>query len=323
MKLKTAVKAYTAAYNELADIVNDMDRREGYACLNIKIYSTWKWEQEIENYFKRNPTTPELQEMIRQEFNEDRINGLIDHVNQFEITYFKDWLNLLCHEADEKEVQMLRNFDHKDVYQFGRSGGWLSFARYADLARYQEDEYLAMSEFCQQYHPEQSRKQIIEAWEEICGYNLSQHEQLNKIAAELQWYTQRITDYTEAIKFVQDYVKRAKEEINTQYSEQLEYEIEEYLDTLNINIEQRIKRGYQHPEKIEAGMLYTSEGAAVPIDQIHRLIKAIEAGQEVTGQKAGPFLIKSHQEHEGKNYYQIGCHFMQFEEIKNFVNTAK
>jgi hypothetical protein len=259
--------------------------------------------------------------MIRQEFNEDRIYGLIDHVNQFEITYFKDWLNLCTYNADEKEAKLLRNFDYKDVYQFGRSGGWLSFAKYSELEKYQEDEYLTMSEFCQQYSPDQSRKAIIEAWTEICGYYLPEHGQLNKIAAELHHYTQYVKDYAEALNFVINYVKGCKEEINTQYSEQLEYEIEEYLNMLDINIEQRIKRGYQHPDRIEGGMLHTSAGAAVPMDQIHRLIKAIEAGQDVTGQKAGAYLIKSRQEHEGKNYYQIGCHFMQLEEIVNFVNS--
>jgi hypothetical protein len=51
-------------------------------------------------------------------------------------------------------------------------------------------------------------------------------------------------------------------------------------------------------------------------------MKLAKAGQDVTGQKAGAFLITRHEQHEGKNYYQIGCHFMQLEEIKNFVNTV-
>lgn len=321
MKLKNAVQAYAAAYNDLEAIIDNIDRREGYACLNIKIYKSWKWKQDINEYFEQNPAAPDIQERVRQEFTEERINGLINHVHSFEVDYFKDWIGQATYNKGEHEYNLLQNFDFKDVYQFGRSGGWISFAKYADLESYKEDEYLSMSEFCQQYKPEQTRSAIIEAWKEICSYFLPEHEQLTKIAAELQHYTKHLNDYKEALNFVINHVKDSKENITEAYSDQLYYEIDEFLDTYCIDIADRIKRGYQHPAKIEGGKLYTTEGAAVPLQEIHSLINAIEAGQDVTGRKAGAFIIMSHQEHEGKNYYQIGCHFMQLEEIKNFVNT--
>lgn len=90
------------------DANTDFDTRSGYICANIKVYE-WLDSSDLDQIIKENNLEPHRQD-LEEEFNETRLNNIINHVCETEVSLLKEMYEGLCH---------LENYTkHREAYAF-------------------------------------------------------------------------------------------------------------------------------------------------------------------------------------------------------------
>lgn len=191
------------------------------------------------------------------------------------------------HKTEMKEYETVSMFDPDDVYQWGRSGGWLSFA---PSNFFEDNDALMIAENPHDdYDTYKEKMQILRP---------AIHELKKKI---------------EAVNWILNYVKSCKEGFKNYLLEQLEYEIGEYLseefteDTIQAQ-EDKIK---------------TSRGVTVGLQEAKTLLpiilKRIEAGEPVNDLSIGVFKVVRTYVQDNENFVQIGCHNISLDKAKLII----
>ncbi len=74
----------------IQDINHDFDTRDGKIVANIKVYD-WLDSDDVQNKIDLYPNLSDAQkEVIKEEFNEDRLNSIYNHTCETEVDYLKD-----------------------------------------------------------------------------------------------------------------------------------------------------------------------------------------------------------------------------------------
>lgn len=319
--LKQTAAAYLQAYETVQQIREDADTREGYICINIKIYARWDYEKTREDYIKELSLTKTQANRVREEFDDNRAQGIADHVNEWEVSYMKDWIGGCAYNRDEPERKHLQYFDSRNVWQFGRMGGWLSIMKTADLEAYQEEHYEELQEIADKFtgtHPEINYRQAVKYWKDNAYYeDADSVEQIKHIFAH---YCKDLENFAAAYNFVSDYVQRSKEGIIDAYSEQLRNEIADFCEDQLKPLSVRVKAA-DRLVKIEEGKVYTQRGAAAPLKDLQKLLQAIHEGHNVIGCKAGTHTVTKCEKYRDDRYYTVGCHFISLSHVQQFINA--
>jgi hypothetical protein len=221
-----------------------------------------------------------------------------------------------------KEFYYLQMLDSKNVWQFGRSGGWLSIAESTDLENFCEDSANLFYQLKDFYYADDN-KQFNEALKDY-SYSYENLEQTRKrLISETENEINCWNEKKEAIDWIISYIEEAKKAFKDSLRSQLEFEIDNFIND-NFSIDNKID-SYLNGETnilnsialIEHDTIKTNLGAKVTFEQAIKAIEDIKAGLNVIGQKVGVFTIEKIVTKNNKTFVKIGCHVFNLEDIEN------
>lgn len=202
---------------------------------------------------------------------------------------YEKYLNYLKrkHKTEMKEYEIASMFDPHDVYTFGRSGGWLSFAP-SDFFEDSDAELIAHDPY--------------DNWD-------TSKEKISILRPAIQELKKKI----EAANWILNYIKGCKEGFKDYLISELDYEIGEYLS------EEFTEDTIQATEET----IKTSRGVTVGLQEAKTLLpiilKRIEAGEPVNDLSIGVFKVVRTYVQDNENFVQIGCHNISLDKAKLII----
>jgi hypothetical protein len=228
------------------------------------------------------------------------------------------------------EWEYLDFFDMgKYVYQFGRSGGWISFAEEGSYDKFFEGYHGECGSLYECIEEAQKQDGIAGFWQKLIelsdsGYHGYEHgSNAKEIIGNAESHIADIQFTIDAIEWFKARVKAIVDGWKDALMSRLEDEVDNFLVDSNENIADRIKAGMQRLDTITDvlpdSMLKTNQSAHVPLKVVWKLIADFEGGKDIVGEKVGEYTITQHLEVEKEHYFKIGCHVVKLSEIKNKV----
>jgi hypothetical protein len=227
-------------------------------------------------------------------------------------------------EKDFQEYCILSQFDEKNVWQFGRSGGWLSFAECSEVENFCEDE-ANMYYYLQSAYNEDNNKEFNEILNDNIYRNETKKELIKRIEDAIKCFDEKIEAVNWMLKHIEDELKGFKENL----LHQLEYEIDNFIDQeFNIDIQIRNflngnTNALNFIKEVENDKIVTNFGAKVLIKDAIKFINAIKNKVNVIGQKIGPYTINKVLIEQSKTFVKIGCHVFNVESTETRLNELK
>jgi len=243
-----------------------------------------------------------------------RFKELSAFIKHLENTYIEEY----------KEFYFLQKLDSKNVWQFGRSGGWLSVAKCSDLEGFCQDSANMLYDLKESYYKDDNKEfnEVLKSF----GYSSETLTQTRKrILSEINSDIAQFNEQKEAIDWIIGFIEKAKKGFKSILLEQLNFEINEFVNE-NLSIDGKIDsylNGHENAlnsiESIEDGKIKTNLGAKVTIEQAIRAIQDIKDGKSIIGQKVGSFTIEKVVTRNNKTFVKIGCHVFNLEDAEKQI----
>jgi hypothetical protein len=232
------------------------------------------------------------------------------------------------HAQEYAEFYHLQNLDEKNVWQFGRSGGWLSVAKKEELENFCQD---AANLY----------------WYLEKAYNADDNTEFNRILMEHAYRPINVADAREeltkniqsdiesfeekkaAIDWIINYIEEGKKYFKDTLTDRLTYEIDDFVNQyfdIEIQIQKYLsgkRDAINFIKEIEGEKIVTNFGAKVLIKDAVKFIQAIKNKVNVIGQKIGPYTINKVLTEQSKTFVKIGCHIFNLESTENQLNELK
>lgn len=246
-----------------------------------------------------------------------------------EFSKFKDLPSFIKHlektySEEYKEFYFLQMLDSKNVWQFGRSGGWLSVAKCTDLENFCEDSVNMFYELKESYYKDDNNQfnEVLKSF----GYNYETLAQTRKrVLSEINSDIASFNEQKESIEWILGFIEKAKKGFKESLLHQLDFEINEFIND-NLSIDNKIDsylngdaKSLNSIESFEDGIIKTNLGAKVTIEQAIKAIQDIKEGKTVLGQKVGLFTIEKVVIRDNKTFVKIGCHVFNLEDIEKQI----
>lgn len=358
--------------------LNEYDTRDGYIVGNIKTYE-WLDNSDLDKVLKEKGLNQEETELIKEEFNEDRLNSIYYHTCENEVSNFKEFIggcattnfnkvkraftivkgnephpielkhyftsyakqieqhNTITdfikyleteHEQEYTEFYHLQNLDENNVWQFGRSGGWLSVAEKDELENFCEDA-ANLFWYLEKAYNSDDNKQFNEILMEH-AYNPidvadARKELIKNIQSDIESFEEKKASIDWALNKIENDKKYFKESLISQ----LEYEVDNFIEQeFNIDIQIRNflngnTNSLNFIKEIENDKIITNLGAKVLVKDAIKFINAIKNKVNVIGQKIGPYTINKVLIEQSKTFVKIGCHVFNLEITETRLNELK
>lgn len=345
MQLSKINQRILAACQELYDLVNrnhvsDFDERDGYLVANIRIRN-WLSDSDLENAMLLAGVTQEKREEVESEFNDERLYGIMEHCTQWEIQYFKEEFGSKS-QIDERNgnypyskfaaAVWLIDGESSDVWQFGRSGGWLSFTKKETLefSNYDNDETVCADEMTGNNY-ESSNARFNEAIEEHLYRNIYKKNKRGgqkrvtldtyraklELVARLEAAAQDIRDKVEACEVIVKWIEDCAKGFIETCREQLNHEVSEFWDEIKedgtlIGIKSNASI------RIDGDLIKTSLGASVPLDEAKKVFHSIEfVGDFISiGKEVGKFKVENARRFGEDWLIKAGCHKLLLSQVR-------
>ena len=232
------------------------------------------------------------------------------------------------HEQEYNEFYHLQNLDSKNIWQFGRSGGWLSVAKKEELENFCQDAANLHWYLEKAYNSDDNKQfnEILMDHAYRCTTVAEAREELTKnIQNEIESFEERKASIDWALNKIENDKKYFKENLISQ----LEHEIDSFIDQeFNIDIQIRNflsgnTNALNFIKEIEGEKIVTNFGAKVLIKDAIQFINAIKNKVNVIGQKIGPYTINKVLIEQSKTFVKIGCHVFNLESTEIRLNELK
>jgi hypothetical protein len=349
MQLSKINQRILAACQELYDLVNydhvsDFDERDGHLVANIKMRN-WLRDSDIENAMFLAGVTQEKREEVEEEFDDERLQGIMEHCGQWEIECFKEEFGSKSQMEERNgtypyskfaEAVWLIDGESKDVWQFGRSGGWLSFAK-KDILEFsynENDETICADEFCDKLidweNGEFNEEIERHLYRNIYKKNkqggqkrvtLDTYRAKLELIGRLEMAAQDIRDKVEACEVIVEWIKDCAKNFIVTCQEQLNHEVSEFWEEIK---EEGTLIGIKSNAsiRIEGDVIKTSLGASVPLEEAKRVFYSIEfVGDFISiGKEVGKFKVENARRFGEDWLIKAGCHKLLLSQVKTIFN---
>lgn len=193
-KINKAILSLAQELNEYINEPHDFDTRDGYIVANIKM-KDFLSESDISATINPLNLDEEGRRRVMDEFNANRLWSITSHCAQWEIECFKEDIN--DHETYENPNSDYQRFANavnslgvgsSDIWQFGRSGGWLSFIDENDINfDYNQNDgtYLA-TEIAYYYDEDMTNDQFNELLKSYIDINKNFQAQKKELIREMK-----------------------------------------------------------------------------------------------------------------------------------------
>ncbi len=269
MKLKDKIIKLSEKMDNAFEYLEDLDTRSGYVCFNIKNHEFLSEDDLMTVLLDIGIDKPMIED-IGNEFNNERLWNIWHHTAEHEISWFREWIDGCAYnsygyiyekyvkpiqedgslsnqekdekikevwsqwENDSKCLDLLSKFDSKDVWQFGRSGGWLSLFKRSEINAHEENVLYTQdiaSLIDDNYGL--TNKKLIDIIDDEIGINeLTMTELYSTICSE----SDGLFEFVEAVKFVEQHIKDCLQGFHSQCLEILREEVVQYVDQEGIII---------------------------------------------------------------------------------------
>jgi hypothetical protein len=328
-KFKAGITAIDE-YNEM--IENDYKYYTGYGrsgkmfSFNVKLHGAYYHSDVVDDYIKTLPLNEQQAQAIREEFNEDRLEGIYQH-----------WIEDM-HEGDYEVVTgILTEFNDisiKDFGYYGRNGGHLCLGELpllevgdTELGNYPIWKWQEKFGLCinwdsetliddlKDYHRVTNLKDLFaELKRDLIGGDFGEYVRLSKVR-------------TEQIIELENEIKRIKDNAKKYLIEFIHNEIDVFIDD-NYDIEiiiQAAESGdvsrLDYISKVDGTDLITQRNARVPANAANQMIQAIIQGFDVCGKHIGPYTINTVTKGKQDTYVKIGCHLFALNRTQSQINS--
>lgn len=357
-KINQEILDVTNRLREIEDFTatDEFDTREGHIVANVKVYQ-WLELDDLEEIIKDN--TEEIKELVREEFDNDRLNSAADHAKEWAVTSHKEqmedkvhldnyyerkeayriWLKDKCkgplfkkHEYYYKYLKKeWRKFskckynthldywkylykNHKeeidawdkintinhDVWQYGRSGGWLSICETSELENHEFDCLLPDDEA-----EDDNRlfNLFLEEEVEVIYYYGSKKKYLKHLKEQISDWEAKYEYIKELVEYLEDQIKTFKEDYMIP---QLENDIDNFLSDINVTVK-------NVEISIKGSQLKTSKGISVNIEDFYKAYRFTRA-------KALELLLNGKKDDLAKVNFKISDYTVEyFKKIDNDI----
>jgi len=242
----------------------------------------------------------------------DKFNTIEQYVKHLETT-----------EGDEyKEFYYLQNLDVDNVWQYGRSGGWLSVAKVSDIEGFCEDTRNVYENLYDAYVSDDN-KTFNEVLMEYAYYNETLNDVRKRLIANAENDIEVYNRYKEAIDWILDYIENGRRAFKENLLYQLSFEIDSFIEnefSIDIQIEKFIagnKEVLNFIKEVENdGTVVTNFNAKVRVKDALQFIEAIKNGVDVINQRIGAFTINKVMKVSELTFVKIGCHVFNLEDTE-------
>ena len=249
---------------------------------------------------------------IKDNFCSIELKYYYNYIEGHENKTFKEFQKYFIskNEKDFQEYCILSQFDTKNVWQFGRSGGWLSFAECNEVENFCEDE-ANMYYYLESAYNEGNNKEFNEILKDYMYRYETKKDLIKRIEDAILCFDEKIEAVNWMLKHIEDEVKGFKENL----LHQLGHEIEMYID-MEFQALEMTARKFEAGQtssvntiiEITKDRVKTNLGVTVPLDAAKQLYNAILKGANVIGQYIGPFKVNEVLKRNENTFVKIGCH---------------
>jgi hypothetical protein len=222
----------------------------------------------------------------------------------------------------------LQNLDAKNVWQFGRSGGWLSVAKEEELENFCQDA-ANLYWYLEKAYNSNDNKSFNEILMDHAYNPINVAEAREELTKNIQNDIESFEEKKESIDWIINYIEESKKHFKSTLLEQLEDEINNFIDQeFNIDIQIRNflsgnTNALNFIQEVEGEKIVTNFGAKVLIKDAIKFINAIKNKVNVIGQKIGPYTINKVLTEQSKTFVKIGCHVFNVESTEERLNELK
>jgi heme oxygenase len=328
-KFKSGVVAIDE-YNEMLE--RDYSYYTGYGrsgkmfSFNVKLHGAYFPTDVVEDYIKTLPLNEQQAQAIREEFSENRLEGIYQH-------YIED-----MHEGDYEVVNgILFCFNEIDPNHFGyygRSGGWLCLGdlpvlevgdtelgqypiwkwsnKYGTYINWDSDTLI---DDLKDFHRVTNLKDLFtELKRDLNDGDFGNYVKLCKVR------TEQINDLEKHIRQIKDNAKKyliefLHNEIDVFIDDEFSYDI------IIQSAEQGDISRLDYISRVDGTDLITQRNARVPADLANQMIQAIIKGLDVCGKHIGPYTVNAVTKGEQDTYVKIGCHLFALNRTQSQINS--
>lgn len=345
MKISKINQELEKACNELNDLIKDhsedFDTRGGYLVANIKNYQ-WLDEDDVLAAMAKNKVPASRTEEFLEEFNDDRLYGILNHCAEWEIEYFKEDFgskDMLSERGEDTNfgrfaaaVDMI-NGDKGDVWQFGRSGGWLSYAQKSilDIEENYDDQTIVASNFwgeSNRFKKNQDYNDFFSYYLDYAVYNgratRTVHQAKKELISQINATILEITGKIEACQTIEKWIGEIKDGFIEVCREQLNHEVGEFWEEIKTENEagDPVLITGNATLRIEGELLKTSKGASVPINEAKILFQSLNFTGDVIqiNKQLGSYKVERAQRYGDDWIIKAGCHKIALSELKRLFS---
>jgi len=318
-------------YNEYIQDNKYYNYHKSYLSFDVKLHNTYLCDDEVFDALKKlypDMAEGEMQQVI-EEFNDDRLTGIVYHFYDREQEDFKE---LLWMDETHPNKSFIKGWD---IGFYGRGGGHLCLG---DIDSFELDVFnTEVGEYPVSYYDHKygmqwkfSDDDLIQQFKEHFGVT-TQKEVYLQLKKDIEggnvWQMhQDAIDNQKTLEELEARIDDYKANARKYLIEQLEYEIENFVENefdISSAIEMAEKGDrskLQHINTVTEGEVITNMQAKVPTEKAKLLLEAIIKGDNVIGVKIGAYTVNRIEKRTNDTYVKIGCHILSLNEA---IHTLK
>jgi hypothetical protein len=317
-------------YNEYLNDNKYSERSTSYLSFNVKAYG-WTDIGDLKDLEAFKALSEANQELVLEEFDDDRISGTYYHVLEDKREWFVE-------QAINGETYdgIFKHMKERDISFYGRQGGHLCLGTISEweaelsdigLDYYPFYQYIR-NEGCQWIHPTDIDTAIQELKEHFGVTTQRRVYELLKadIVKDFEPFIKNLDKNMEQFLQLEEDIKEYKDSFKDELIEQLKYEVETFIED-NFSYEDAILAAengdYSKLDsilKIEDDKIVTNRNAVVSLKAAIETIKHIDAGKDVKSEKISAYTINVVDRRDKDTYVKIGCHLFSLSQTKLQLN---
>lgn len=328
-KLLDKISSIITKVEEYNGYLNDnrySDRSTRYLSFNVKAYG-WLDTDDLEELEEFKALSEENKELVREEFDEDRLSGIWDHKIDDDRECFIDQA-----VNGESYKGIFKHMKAEDIYFMGRSGGHLCLG---ETSEWEMDLCETSLNYYPFYNWTRDNGMIWETPEDIneCIKELKDYFEVTTqkevyqllkadVLKEFEPFISDIDKNMEQFEQLEQDIKDYKETFEAELKEQLKYEVQQFIED-NFSYEDAILAAEQGDYslldsilKIEGDKIVTNRNAVVSLNAAIEVIKHIDEGKDVKSEKVSAYTINVVDRREKDTYVKIGCHLFSLSQTK-------
>lgn len=313
-------------YNEYLYDNKYSDRSTSELSFNVKAYD-WINTDDLEDLDEFKALSEENKELVREEFDEERIEGVYNHVLEDKREWFRD-------DAVSRESYngIFKHMNAKDISFMGRQGGHLCLGAISEweaeisdigLDGYPFYQYIR-NEGCQWIPPTDIDIAIQELKEHFGVTTQNEVYKLLKadIVKDFEPFVISLNKNMEQFLKLEEDIKEYKKNFKDDLLYNLTDEVQQFIEN-NFSYEDAILAAEQGDYtkldsilKIEGDKIITNRNAVVSLKAAIETIKHIDEGKDVKSEKVSAYTINVVDRREKDTYVKIGCHLFSLSQTK-------